>query len=239
MFNKLLIGSALTLSCMNANAALIISEIVDATLPGGQPKYVELTNTGLSSIDLSAYSIGNFNNGGTVLGGGASTLLSGSLAAGDSYVITYENGDGPGVGTFFDTYGFDADNFDLGSFINGDDVIGLFLGAATGDGSDATLVDVYGVLGVDGSGEDWEYTDGYAFRNADINTPSATFDLSQWTFSGANGLETGDDAEELALILANTTPGTHEFTAVPVPAAVWLMGSGLMALMGIGRKRSQ
>lgn len=26
-------------------------------------------------------------------------------------------------------------------------------------------------------------------------------------------------------------------SAVPVPAAVWLMGSGLMALVGIGRRR--
>ncbi len=187
--------------------ALIISEIVDATLPGGLPKFVELTNVGTEVIDLSQYSIGNFSNGGTTLGGGASTLLSGNLAPGDSYVISYENGDSPGSGAFFDTYGFDPDNFDLGSFINGDDVVALFLGLATGDGTDATLVDVYGIIGTDGTGQPWEYTDGYAYRNTGVIAPNSTFTLSEWIVGGANSLETGDDATELPLILANTTPG--------------------------------
>ena len=218
--------AALAMMTGTANGALIISEVVDATLPGGLPKFVELTNTGGASVDLSLYSIGNFNNGGTTLGGGASTVLSGSLAAGDSYVISYENGDEPGVGVFFDTYGFDPDNFDLGTFINGDDVVALFLGPATGDGSDATLVDVYGVIGVDGSGQDWEYTDGYSFRNSTVLSPNDTFTSSEWNFGGANSLETGDDVEELALILANTTPGTHTF--VPEPTSVFsLIGLGM------------
>lgn len=197
-----------------AGPALIISEVVDATLPDGLPKFVELTNVGTTPIDLSQFSIGNFNNGGTTLGGGAATVLAGTLAAGDSYVISYENGDSPGVGTFFDTYGFDPDNFDLGAFFNGDDVIALFQGAATGDGSDATLIDVYGVIGVDGTGEPWEYTDGYAFRNSSVTMPNATFTASEWTIGGANSLETGDDATELPLILNHTTPGTMT-TIVP------------------------
>lgn len=81
---NLLIGAGLAMATAQANAVLIISEVVDATLPGGLPKYVELTNTGMSTIDLSSYSIGNYNNGGTDLGGGASTVLSGMLAPGDS-----------------------------------------------------------------------------------------------------------------------------------------------------------
>ena len=86
---------------------LIISEVVDATLPGGLPKFVELTNTGATTIDLSGYSIGNYSNGGLTLGGTSSTVLSGMLAPCESYVISYENSDAPGVGLFFDTYGFD------------------------------------------------------------------------------------------------------------------------------------
>ncbi len=209
----------------SASANLIISEILDGDLPGGLPKFVELTNTGGSSVDLSAYSIGNFNNGGTTLGGGASTVLSGTLAAGDSYVISYENSDGPGVGFFFDTYGFDADNFDLGSFINGDDVVALFLGAATGDGSDATLVDIVGVIGVNGDGEPWDYTDSYGYRNSTVTTGNATFTASEWTFAGTAALDGADAAGHVAV----TTPGTHDF--VPEPATAALLGLGGLVML--------
>lgn len=236
MLKKTLLTASLAVAAANAQAALFISEVVDATLPGGLPKYVELTNAGGSAVDLSLYSIGNFNNGDTLLGGGASTILSGMLAAGASYVISYEFSDSPGVGTFFDTYGVDPDNFDLGAFVNGDDAIALFQGAATGDGSDATLTDVFGAIGTDGSGEVWEYTDGYAYRNSDVLSPSAVFDPSQWFFGGANSLETGDDVTELALILEKTTPGEH--AVVPVPAAVWLFGSALLGLAGFRRART-
>ncbi len=217
---------ALTGVAAAAQANLIISEVVDADLPGGLPKFVELTNTGAAPIDLSAYSIGNYSNGGTSLGGGGSTALTGTLAPGASYVISYENSDGPGVGFFFDVYGFDPDNFDQGSFINGDDVIALFLGVATGDGTDATLVDLYGVIGVDGTNEVWEYTDGYAYRNFDVISASATFDPSQWTFAGAGALD-GVDGPGTAAV---TTPGTHSFIPTPGAAALLAMGGGLVAM---------
>lgn len=218
-----------------ASADIIISEVVDATLPSGLPKFVELTNTGNAPVDLSAYSIGNFNNGGTTLGGGASTVLSGVLAPGDSYVISYENGDSPGLSTFFDVYGFDADNLDLGAFINGDDAIALFLGAATGDGSDATLVDIYGVIGTDGTGEAWEVTDGYSYRDFNVTTPNTSWTAGEWFIGGADSLQDpgGDDAIELGLILANTTPGTHSF--VPAPASAALLGLG--GLVAARRRR--
>ncbi|MEM9019982.1 MAG: lamin tail domain-containing protein [Planctomycetota bacterium] len=206
-----------------AHANLIISEVVDGTLSGGLPKYVELTNTGSTSIDLSLYSIGNYNNGGTTLGG-PSTVLSGTLAAGDSYVISYENSDSAGDGTFFDVYGFDPDNIDLGAFINGDDVVALFLGPATGDGSDATLVDIVGVIGTDGTGEPWEYDDSYAFRNFNVTSPNSTFTASEWTFAGANALIGEDAAGHVAV----TDPGTHSF--VPEPGSLALLGLGGLLL---------
>ena len=219
--------------CAGASADLVMSEIIDATLPGGLPKFVELTNTGNSSVDLSLYSIGNFNNGGTTLGGGSATVLSGSLAAGASYVVSYENSDSAGVGTFYDTYGFDPDTFQLGAFINGDDVVALFLGAATGDGTDATIVDLYGVIGTNGDGEPWDYTDGYSYRNPTAISGNATWTASEWTVGGLNSLETGDDVTELALILASTTPGTHSF--VPEPSTLALLG--LSCLLMVGRRR--
>lgn len=216
---------------------LIISEIVDAPLPGGLPKFVELTNTGSTDINLAGLSLGNFNNGGTTLGGGAALALSGTIAAGDSFVVNFEAGDAPGVGTFFDVYGFDPDNFEQGAFFNGDDVFALFDGLATGDGSDATILDIFGVIGVDGTGEAWEYTDSFAFRNEDVLTGNGgIFDLAEWTFGGADGLEdpNGDDAIELQNILAETTPGTHNF----IPAPAGFAGLGFAGLAAARRRRA-
>ncbi len=238
LFAGMLVGGI----ALQANSALIISEVVDGSLSGGLPKFVELTNTGTTSIDLSAYSIGNLNNGGTDLGGSSgSTLLSGILAAGDSYVISYENSDSAGNSTFFDVYGFDADNLSQGSFINGDDVIALFSGLAVdGSGDDSAapnvLVDVYGVVGVNGDGEVWDYTDGYSFRNFNVISATTTFDSSEWTFGGLNSLAGADAAAETALLLSLTTPGTHSFAAVPVPGAAFLFGSALIGLLVARRK---
>ena len=239
LFVPTLCGIAL-LCASDANATLMITEIVDATLPGGLPKFVELKNVGNTTLDMSDFSIGNYNNGATTLGGGASALLSGSLAPGGVYVVSYENSDSSGVGIFYDTYGFDPDNFDLGAFINGDDAVAIFAadgsgtdGVATGDGSDATMIDVYGVIGTDGTSEAWEYTDGYAFRNPTVMVPNSTFTPSEWTFGGANALETGDDVEELALILANTTPGSHAM--IPEPASIMLLFAGLLGIATMRR----
>ncbi|TWU41268.1 hypothetical protein Q31b_27070 [Novipirellula aureliae] len=225
-----------TLPTFGAN--LIISEVVDGTLSGGLPKFVELTNTGTTAIDLSLYSIGNQNNSNTELGAG-SLALTGTLAASDSYVISYEYSDELGDGTFFTTYGFDPDFFDTGAFINGDDRIVLFEGLADGtdpvDGTGATIVDIYGYDGVDGSGETWEYTDGYAIRNASVTTSSGIFTESEWTFGGVDSLEGADDAAKIALLLANTTPGTHVTSPVPAPSS--LMGLASLGLIGLNRLR--
>lgn len=226
-------------STVSANG-LIISEIVDATLPGGLPKWVELTNCSAEPVDLADYSIGNFNNGNTTLGGGQSTQLSDvTLEPGGSYVIAYENEPAAGETSMFETvYGASPDQY-IGPFINGDDVLALFLGQALlEDGSDATLHDVYGVIGVDGSNEAWEYTDSYAVRDAGAG-PSAVFDAAEWTIPGFDALEVGgDDAAEEELIREVTTPGSHRCEALPPVEVPSVAGWGLvvltLALLGAG-----
>ncbi len=209
------VGALAFAGLANAGGGLIISEIVDGSLSGGLPKFVEITNTSNAPVDLSGFSLGNINNGAATMGFDA-LVLSGTLAPGDSYVVSYENNDEPGVGTFFNVYGFDPDNFAQGSFINGDDVLVLFQGAALAgdpaDGSGQPVVDAYGVVGVNGDGEVWDYTDGYSFRNADGSIANGgAFDAPNWTFGGLNSLAGADEAEEVALLLALTTPGVHEF----------------------------
>ncbi len=180
-----------------AQADLIINEIVDGTLPGGLPKWVELANTGAGTVDLTAFEIANYNNGSTTPGGGAGAQLTGGpLAAGGHYIIAYEYSST--ASTFSSVYGSTPDLF-IGPFINGDDAVALQ------NFGPATVADVYGVIGEDGTGKVWEYTDGYSFRCG--TSASATFDATDWCIGGANSLETGNDPEELALLLALTTPG--------------------------------
>ncbi len=212
---------------------LIISEIVDGTLPGGQPKWVELTNCGAEPADLADFSIGNFNNGDLTLGGGRSTQLNDvTLNPGESYVIAYEFEPEAGATSMFETVYGRAPAQYIGPFINGDDVLALFLGQALAeDGSDATLHDVYGVLGVDGSGEIWEHTDSYAVRNPGAG-PSPVFDDAEWTIPGPDALEVGgDDAAEEELIREVTTPGSHNCGGAPPVEVPSVAGWGLVALL--------
>ncbi|MEZ4948807.1 MAG: hypothetical protein R2784_05385 [Saprospiraceae bacterium] len=60
--------------------------------------------------------------------------------------------------------------------INGDDAMELFL--------NGTVVDIYGVIDVDGTGEVWEYLDGWAYRLNGTGPDGSTFNPDNWNFSG-------------------------------------------------------
>lgn len=204
-----------------ANADVIISEVVDGDLSGGNPKYVELTNTGVAAYVFGASdAIQVYSNGST--SASATVSLSGiSIAAGDSYVIASSANDG--VNQFLAAYGVGADLFTGAFFSNGDDVYALNIGG--------TVVDSAGQIGVDGTGTGWEYLDSYGFRNPSSITQGA-FNLADWTFGGVAALDGPDDATRIALLQAFTTPGTHTF--IPAPGALALVGlGGLVA----GRRR--
>ena len=91
---------------------------------------------------------------------------------------------------------------------SGDDVYLLYLGAATLDGSDATLVDIVGVIGTDGTGEPWEYLDTWMVRNSGVLVGNTTWTQSEWTQGAVNAL---DDAD--AQGHADVSSLTHNCTA--------------------------
>lgn len=191
--------------------SLIISEVVDGTLTGGQPKFVEIKNTGDDPIELMDVSIGNFSNGSTLLGGGASTMLavnSTFLDPGEFYLIAYEVEPTPPATSMFEyVYNMSPDMYMGGGWINGNDVIALFVGEAEGSGSDALMIDVFGEIGQDGVGECWEYTDSYAYRNCGVTDPNPIWvDCSEWTLGGPDALEGADDPASLLLLRQLTTP---------------------------------
>jgi hypothetical protein len=77
-------------------------------------------------------------------------------------------------------FGFDPDFQASAASINGDDAIELFQNGA--------VVDVFGDAGVDGTGQPWEYRDGWAYRNNGL-TASQTFTVEGWFFSGPDALD--------------------------------------------------
>ena len=96
------------------------------------------------------------------------------------------------------------------------------------------------VSGHDSEGEMFPPRFWVCFRNANILSSSSTFDPSQWTFAGANSLEGADDTEELALIQANTTPGTHSFNSsapIPEPSTYVLLALGIGAISIAHRRK--
>jgi hypothetical protein len=185
---------------------LILSEIVQAAESGGCPRWIEITNTSLTDFA--------FLEGGLIVQTDESTDvvvdvdLSGiTIPAGGSYVINSNQG-GACTGAFASIYGFDADLDTEVAFGDGDD---RYILTNADDGS--SLLDIYGAFGVDGTGEAWEYTDSFAYRQSAFNGGSGqTFVPAEWYFGGAGALAGGGDP--LQILLDNTTPGTHSFDEV-------------------------
>jgi len=165
-----------------SSEALVISAAYDGPLTGGIPKGVELYV--LNDIDdLSIYGFGSANNAGGS-DGEEFTFPAVSASAGDRIYLASES-------TAFTTFfGFAPDYTSSAANINGDDSLELF--------KNGTVIDVFGVVGVDGTNDPWEYLDGWAYRKANTGPDGSTFDLNNWYFSGKNAFDgetTNDTAE--------------------------------------------
>ncbi|MGB0347567.1 MAG: hypothetical protein ACPGGA_08780, partial [Balneolaceae bacterium] len=155
--------------------ALLISGVFDGPLSGGTPKYVEFVAVE-DIADLSDYGFGAASNGGGTQGE-EYTFSAISVDKGEFIHVANDSA------RFNEFFGFNATFVDGGSgalFVNGDDAFELYL--------DGTIVDVYGDVDTDGTGEDWEYLDGWGYR-INGSGAAATFNSSEWKFSGINALD--------------------------------------------------
>ncbi|HUU82804.1 MAG TPA: C25 family cysteine peptidase [Phycisphaerae bacterium] len=191
------------------SACVIITEIVDGCLSGGCPKWIEITNTGLTDFA--------FIEGGVIvqMDGSSDVVVDADLSgvtipAGASYVVN-SNHAGVCTGAFPVTYGFQADVYTDATFGDGND---RYILTDTADGSN--LLDIYGEFGVDGGA--WAYGDGYAYRLSAVNCGCGPyFTPGEWFFGGPGSLD-GESPE--LLLLNNTTPGTHTFDQACDPSHV-------------------
>ena len=150
---------------------LIITGVYDGPLTGGTPKGVELYVVN-NIADLSIYGLGSANNGGGS-DGEEFTFPAVAATAGDFIYVSSE------ATQFANWFGFAPDYTDGAMSINGDDAIELFM--------NSTVVDLFGDINTDGTGESWEYLDGWAYR-VNGTGPDATFTDTDWTYSSPNAL---------------------------------------------------
>lgn len=172
---------------------IIITGLIDGPLPGGLPKAIELYVVN-NIADLSQYGLGSANNGGGT-DGEEFTFPAVAATAGSFIYVATESVE------FTNFFGF-APDFTNGTApnINGDDAVELFY--------QSNVIDVFGDINVDGTGQPWEYLDGWAYRNNNTGPDGSNFTLANWGFSGINALD------------GETSNGT---AAIPFPAGTFFL----------------
>lgn len=142
---------------------VFISEYIEGS---SNNKAIEIYNGTGAEIDLSKYTVEVYTNGSATV---VYTLtLSGTLAAGDVYVI-YNSSANDAIKAVGDI----SSNV---TYYNGDDAVALLF--------ETTIIDLIGVIGVDpgsswtvGTGATGEYT---LVRDASVTGPNATFTETEW-----------------------------------------------------------
>jgi hypothetical protein len=149
---------------------LVLTGVYDGPI-SGTPKGIELV--ALADIaDLSKFGISSITNGaGSSAGAIEYTFPADAITAGTKIFLSTES-------TNFNSFFGQATTYTSGVVgINGNDAIELY--------ENGVIIDTFGDVDTDGTGELWEYMDGWAYRN-DGTGPDGGFVIGNWTFSGIN-----------------------------------------------------
>jgi hypothetical protein len=150
---------------------IMITEVADP-INSVSSRFVELYNAGTTAINLTGWKLNKYVNGSTTVSNSPVDLSGIIIDAGDFIIIA-----NTGYAAIFS----DTPNIET-TYIsgNGDDSYELV-------DNTGVVEDIFGVIGEDGTGTNWEYLDGRAVRNLAITEPNPIFTASEWTiYSDAN-----------------------------------------------------
>lgn len=212
----------LTLSCCfsaASPAAIIINEIDYDQAGIDYAEFIELFNTGTATVSLDNYVIELIN--GTTSSSYRSIDLSGFSIDTDGYFVVC--GDATTVANCDHSFTTTNSWFQNGS----PDAVGLF--------ENGSLIDSLSY-----EGELSPFTEGNVLTVNDNNTDIVSISRIP------NGLDSNDNDANYQL--GCITPGSANIagsgdcslssvSAVPLPAAVWLFGSGIIGLVGLARRK--
>ena len=154
---------------------VFFSELADPNNNSGA-RFIELYNADAESVDLKGWSIQRYTNANTEI---SSTIDLTGLSIGPESTLVIS----PNAQEFELVYGFLPDfgvatNSPADS--NGDDNLELV-------DPFGTPIDIFGVVGEDGSGTNHEFEDGKAVRNLEILKANSTYTFSEWTIFNDTG----------------------------------------------------
>lgn len=154
---------------------VFISEIADPD-NNSKARFVELFNSGANTISLKNWNLSRYTNANTETSSSIN-LSENDLEPGATLVIASNGGE------FENTYGFSAD------------IIGGTGSAADSNGDDTIvlidpfgeIIDIFGVVGEDGSSTNHEFEDGKAVRKSNIVQANPVFNFNEWIIYNDTG----------------------------------------------------
>jgi|GEM_PF-5375789 len=161
--------------CKMQTPNVFMSEIADPENASAS-RFVELHNSENVDVNLKGWSLKRYNNGGVA----SAIPLDNLVIEANSFIIISNHKESTEVNlNFKDVFGFEPDLINSKLDGNGNDAYGLF-------DEKNELIDVFGNIDIDGTNQDWEYTDGRAYRNINIREPNSVFTIEQWTVVKGN-----------------------------------------------------
>ncbi len=157
------------------SSSIFISEIADPNNNAGA-RFVELYNASEENLSLKGWMLERYTNDNIEVSSGID--LSEYIIEGNGLLVISPNSE-----EFKNVYGFDADiavGTNSPADSNGDDTIVLV-------DPFGNIIDIFGVIGEDGSNTNHEFEDGAAVRKLGVVSGNPVFTASEWTIYNDTG----------------------------------------------------